>query len=149
MFSFKKLLTLLEGGIASLDSSPKELQSEPILDGEIPICCKDDKIYCIIKDMMDSPIGLTSSIGLKKYRIIGEQLYHRACKLDSKITFFEANIQRHYFHVWPLNDSQLQNWHDYLDFVELQEDFDWVVFRTIFSIKLASCLFYFLLKIVS
>ncbi|MED6106430.1 hypothetical protein PIB30_004662 [Stylosanthes scabra] len=125
--SFKKLLTLLEGGIASLNSSPKELQSEPSFYGEIPIHCKHDKIYCIIKDMMDSSSGLTRSIALKKYRIIGEQLYQRAHELDLKISPFEANIQRNYFHVQPLDNSQLQNWHDYLDFIELQEDFDWAV----------------------
>ncbi|RDX60122.1 prp39, partial [Mucuna pruriens] len=69
--SFKKLLTFLEEGIASL-----ELQSEPCFDGEIPMttCYKDDEIYCIIKDMMDS-----------------------------------------------------SNWHNYLDYIELQEDFDWAV----------------------
>ncbi|XP_025640357.1 pre-mRNA-processing factor 39-2-like isoform X2 [Arachis hypogaea] len=125
--SFKKLLNLLEGGVASLDSSPKELQSEPSFDGEIPVDCKHDKIYCVIKDMMDSSAGLTRSIALKKYRIIGEQFYQRAHDLDLKISPFEANIQRNYFHVWPLDDSQLQNWHDYLDFVELQGNFDWAV----------------------
>ncbi|WJX47347.1 hypothetical protein P8452_34048 [Trifolium repens] len=126
--SFKKLLTLLEEGMTSLDNSPKESQSEPF-DGEIPMttCCNDDKTYCIIKDMVDSSVGLTSSIALKKYRIIGEQLYHNACELYSKISSFEGNIQRYYFDVRPLDSNQLQNWHDYLDFIELQGDFDWAV----------------------
>ncbi|WJX53305.1 hypothetical protein P8452_39313 [Trifolium repens] len=126
--SFRKLLTLLEEGMTSLDNSPKESQSEPF-DGEIPMttCCNDDKTYCIIKDMVDSSIGLTSSIALKKYRIIGEQLYHNACELYSKISSFEGNIQRYYFDVQPLDSNQLQNWHDYLDFIELQGDFDWAV----------------------
>ncbi|XP_061362573.1 pre-mRNA-processing factor 39-2 isoform X2 [Gastrolobium bilobum] len=127
--SFKKLLSFLEEGMGSLDNSPKELQSEPCFDGEMPMtmCCEDDKIDCIIKDMMDSSVGLTSSIALKKYKIIGEQLYHNACELYSKISSFEANIQRYYFHVRPLDANQLQNWHDYLDFIELQKDFDWAV----------------------
>ncbi|XP_045825655.1 uncharacterized protein LOC123917840 isoform X3 [Trifolium pratense] len=126
--SFRKLLTSLEEGMTSLDNSPKESQSEPF-DGEIPMttCCNDDKTYCIIKDMVDSSAGLTSSIALKKYRIIGEQLYHNACELYSKISPFEANIQRYYFDVRPLDSNQLQNWHDYLDFIELQGDFDWAV----------------------
>jgi pre-mRNA-processing factor 39 len=117
----------LEEGMTSLDNSPKESQSEPF-DGEIPMttCCNDDKTYCIIKDMVDSSVGLTSSIALKKYRIIGEQLYHNACELYSKISSFEGNIQRYYFDVRPLDSNQLQNWHDYLDFIELQGDFDWV-----------------------
>ncbi|CAL5214251.1 unnamed protein product [Lathyrus oleraceus] len=127
--SFKKLLSFLEEGITSQDNPPTELQSESCFDGEIPMttCCNDDKIYCIIKDMVDSSVGLTSSIALKKYRIIGEQLYHKACELYSKISSFEANIPRYYFDVRPLDANQLQNWHDYLDFIELQGDFDWAV----------------------
>ncbi|KAK7399727.1 hypothetical protein VNO78_10916 [Psophocarpus tetragonolobus] len=122
--SFKKLLTFLEEGIASL-----EVQSEPCFDGEIPMttCYKDDEIYCIIKDMMDSSVGLTSSIALKRYRAIGELLYHNACEVYAKISPFEANIRRHFFHVQPLDANQLQNWHNYLDFIELQGDFDWAV----------------------
>ncbi|KAK7359154.1 hypothetical protein VNO77_01101 [Canavalia gladiata] len=125
--SFKKLLTFLEEGIASLDNSPKELQSEPCFDDEMTMCCKDDKIYSIINDMMDSSDGLTSSVALKRYRAIGELLYHNACELYSKISPFEANIRRNYFHARPLDANQLQNWHNYLDFVELQGDFDWAV----------------------
>ncbi|XP_057419646.1 pre-mRNA-processing factor 39-2 isoform X2 [Lotus japonicus] len=127
--SFKKLATFLEEGMTSLDNSPKQLQSESCFDGEIPMtmCCKDDEIYCIIKDMMDSSVGMACSIAVKKYRVIGEQLYHNACELYSKISSFEANIERHYFHVQPLDAKQLQNWHDYLDFIELQGDFDWAV----------------------
>ncbi|KAK7247229.1 hypothetical protein RIF29_42107 [Crotalaria pallida] len=125
--SFIKLVTFLEEGVASLDNSPKELESEPCFAGEIRTCCNDDKIYCIIKDMMDSSLGSTTSIAINKYRIIGEQLYLNACDLDSKISSFEANIGRYYFHVRPIDACQLQNWHDYLDFIELQEDFDWAV----------------------
>ncbi|CAJ1938427.1 unnamed protein product [Sphenostylis stenocarpa] len=122
--SFKKLLTVLEEGIPNL-----ELQSEPCFDGEIPMttCYKDGEIYQIIKDMMDSSVGLTSSIALKRYRAIGELLYHNACELYSKINPFEASIRRHYFHVQPLDANQLRNWHNYLDFIELQGDFDWAV----------------------
>nr|KYP76874.1 Pre-mRNA-processing factor 39 [Cajanus cajan] len=90
-------------------------------------CYKDDEVSCIIKDMMDSSVGLTSSIALKRYRAIGELLYRNACELYSKISSFEANIRRHYFHVRPLDANQLQNWHNYLDFIELQGDFDWAV----------------------
>ncbi|KAK7318888.1 hypothetical protein RJT34_03595 [Clitoria ternatea] len=126
--SFKKLLTFLEDGLATLDNYPKELQHEP-WGGEVPttMCCKDDEIYHIINDMMDSSVGLASSIALKRYMAIGELLYRNACELYSKISPFEANIRRHYFHVQPLDTNQLQSWHNYLDFVELQGDFDWAV----------------------
>lgn len=113
----------------------KESQSESLLDGAISVSCKDDEIYCIIKDMIDLSIGLKRLTALKKYRTLGEQLYHDACQLDLKISSFEANISRPYFHVRPLDASQLQNWHHYLDFIELQGDFDWVLFYTVFSIK--------------
>ncbi|KAL2343223.1 hypothetical protein Fmac_004508 [Flemingia macrophylla] len=122
--SFKKLLTFLEEGIGSL-----ELQSEQCFDGEVPRtkCYKDGDICCTIKDMIDSSVGLTSSIALKRYRAIGELLYCNACELYSKISSYEANIRRQYFHVRPLDANQLQNWHNYLDFIELQGDFDWAV----------------------
>ncbi|XP_027919357.1 uncharacterized protein LOC114177943 isoform X2 [Vigna unguiculata] len=122
--SFKKLLTILEEGIAN-----HELQSETCFDCEIPMvsCYKDGEIYHIIKDMMDSSVGSTSSVALRRYRAIGEMLYHNACELYSKISPFEASIRRHYFHVQPLDANQLQNWHNYLDFIELQGDFDWAV----------------------
>ncbi|XP_022639460.1 uncharacterized protein LOC106768678 isoform X2 [Vigna radiata var. radiata] len=122
--SFKKLLTILEEGIGN-----HELQSETCFDCELPMttCHKDGEIYHIIEDMMDSSVGLTSSVALKRYRAIGEMLYHNACELYSKISPFEASIRRHYFHVQPLDANQLQNWHNYLDFIELQGDFDWAV----------------------
>jgi pre-mRNA-processing factor 39 len=35
---------------------------------------------------------------------------------------FEQRIKRPYFHVKPLDETQLTNWHAYLDFEEQQED---------------------------
>ncbi|XP_054777377.1 pre-mRNA-processing factor 39-2 isoform X3 [Prosopis cineraria] len=125
--SFKKLVTLLEEDMASQGYPTKESQSESLLDDDISVSCKDDEIYGIIKYMMDSSIGLKRLTAMKKFKNLGEQLYHNACQLDLKISSFEANIQRSYFHVKPLDASQLQNWHHYLDFVELQGDFDWAV----------------------
>lgn len=126
------MVTLLEEDIVSEDNSTKESKSESLLDGDVSFSCKDDEIYCVIKDMMDSSIGLKRLTALKKYRNFGEQLYHDASELDLKISSFEANIQRSYFHVKPLDASQLKNWHNYLDFVELQGDFDWVLYYTVF-----------------
>lgn len=115
--------------------SKKESQSESLLDGDISISCKDNEIYCIIENMMDLSIGLKRLTSLKKFKNLGEQLYHNACQLDLKISPFEASIQRSYFHIKPLDANQLQNWHHYLDFVELQGDFDWVLFFAVFPIK--------------
>jgi len=33
---------------------------------------------------------------------------------------FEENIKRPYFHIKPLEKSQLENWNSYLDFEEKQ-----------------------------
>ncbi|KAI9109583.1 hypothetical protein K1719_019637 [Acacia pycnantha] len=121
--------------MASQGYSTKEFQSESLLDGGISISCKVDDIYCIIKDMMDSFIGLKRLTALKKFKNLGEHLYHDAYQLDLKICSFEANIQRSYLHVKPLDASQLQNWHHYVDFVEQQWDFDWASFYAVFPIK--------------
>ena len=127
------MVAYLEEDIKSHGNFSNESQSEPLLEDDILISCKEDKIYGIIKDMLESSVGLTRSIALKRYIIIGEQLYHDACQLDSKICSFEANIQRSFFHVRPLDANQLENWHHYLDFVELQGDFDWVLFYLYFQ----------------
>lgn len=63
---------------------------------------------------------------LKKYLSIGELLHHKSSQLDKSISCFEAHIQRQYFHVKPLDEFQLENWHEYLTFVEEQGNFDWV-----------------------
>lgn len=64
---------------------------------------------------------------LKQYLFAGERLYQRSSKIDEEICCFEASIKRHFFHVKPLDDDQLENWHRYLDFVEKNGDFDWAV----------------------
>ncbi|CAN6452909.1 unnamed protein product [Victoria cruziana] len=69
----------------------------------------------------------TETLALEKYLSAGEQLYQEAKCLDVEIQHFEAGIRRPYFHVKPLDSSQLKNWHMYLDFVETKTDFDWIV----------------------
>ncbi|KAK9268077.1 hypothetical protein L1049_010516 [Liquidambar formosana] len=108
-------------------NSVAEGQSELVLDSEVTTCYKDIEILHVIKDLLDPSIGSFRSKALQKYLSAGEQLYREACQLDAKIHFFETHIQRPYFHVKPLDASQLENWHHYLDFVEKQGDFDWAV----------------------
>jgi pre-mRNA-processing factor 39 len=107
-------------------SATEKLQKEPVLDCKVPICFNDDEISCIIKDLLDPSAGFARSTALQKYLSVGEWLYKETRQLNEQICHFEANIQRSYFHVKPLNASQLENWHHYLDFVEMQGDFDWV-----------------------
>lgn len=112
--------------IECLGDSSMDLQFIPSTENEIPRDCTDDEITHIIEDLLDPPIGLDGSKALQKYLSIGKQFYEEACQLDEKIKCFENHIRRPYFHPKPLDVSQLDNWHEYLNFVEMHGDFDWV-----------------------
>ncbi|XP_073001173.1 pre-mRNA-processing factor 39-1 isoform X2 [Typha latifolia] len=71
--------------------------------------------------------GLTEAEELEKYIAIREEMYKKAKEYDSKIVGFETAIRRPYFHVRPLDDPELENWHNYLDFIERGDDFNKVV----------------------
>ena len=89
-------------------------------------------ISTIIADLFDQKGGHLSPEALKHYLSAGERLYKRSSKIYKEICYFEASIKRPFFHVNPLDDDQLENWHQYLDFVEKYGDFDWVLFLVIF-----------------
>lgn len=124
--SFKKLGTIWKVEIESQREGAMELQAESEEVIEVSAHYKDNEIYDIIKLLLDPSTGFVGSKALKKYLSIGEQFYREACQLDEKICCFENCIWRSYFHVKPLDKSQLENWHEYLNFVEVQGDFDWV-----------------------
>ncbi|XVF21509.1 hypothetical protein REPUB_Repub12eG0096100 [Reevesia pubescens] len=71
--------------------------------------------------------GSTEAEELEKYVAVREELYRKAKEFDSKILGFETAIRRPYFHVRPLNVAELENWHNYLDFIEREGDFNKVV----------------------
>ncbi|XP_030477600.2 pre-mRNA-processing factor 39-1 isoform X3 [Syzygium oleosum] len=71
--------------------------------------------------------GLTEAEELEKYIAIREEMYKKAKEFDSKIAGFETAIGRPYFHVKPLNVAELENWHNYLNFIEREGDFSKVV----------------------
>nr|CAB3482825.1 unnamed protein product [Digitaria exilis] len=64
---------------------------------------------------------------LRQYLSAGERLYKRSSRIYKEICCFEASIKRPFFHVKPLDDDQLENWHQYLDYVEKNGEFDWAV----------------------
>lgn len=68
--------------------------------------------------------GLTEAEELEKYIAIREEMFKKAKEFDSKIIGFETAIRRPYFHVRPLNVTELENWHNYLDFIERGDDFN-------------------------
>ncbi|KAF8412047.1 hypothetical protein HHK36_004607 [Tetracentron sinense] len=68
--------------------------------------------------------GLTEAEELEKYITIREEMYKKSKEFNSKIIGFETAIRRPYFHVQPLNGAALENWHNYLDFIERGDDFN-------------------------
>ncbi|XP_062096460.1 pre-mRNA-processing factor 39-2 isoform X2 [Humulus lupulus] len=123
--SFKKLANLCtkELGCETVDS-----WSGSSAEDEVPKSYRADAISSVIKDLLEPSISLTRSKALlQKYLYIGEHLYQEACQVEEKISTFEMNIRRSYFHVKFLDVDQLENWHHYLDFVGMQRDFDWAV----------------------
>uniref|UniRef100_A0A2P2L1A7 Pre-mRNA-processing factor 39 n=1 Tax=Rhizophora mucronata TaxID=61149 RepID=A0A2P2L1A7_RHIMU len=124
--SFKKLVGIWEKEIETHSSSAPEVL-EPVLESEVAACYKRENVSCIIKDLLDLSFGVAKFQALKKYKYIGEKLYQEGSELNDKINCFEAHIRRPYFHVKPLDVSQLENWHHYLDFAETHGDFVWAV----------------------
>lgn len=68
--------------------------------------------------------GLTEAEELEKYIAVREEMYKKDKEFDSKIIGFETAIRRPYFHVKPLSVAELENWHNYLDFIERDGDFN-------------------------
>ncbi|PQM37346.1 uncharacterized protein Pyn_39710 [Prunus yedoensis var. nudiflora] len=98
-FSLKKFAASCEEEMKCQSSFTVDLQSETVLDSEAPTFYRDDEIALVAKDLLDPAIGL-------------ESLKH------CKNTYMSESscIRKH-----------LENWHHYLDFVEIQGDFDWAV----------------------
>lgn len=86
----------------------------------------DEEISIVIRDLMGPSSSSAVSKALYAYLSIGEQFYQDSQKLMGKISCFEMQIRRPYFHVKPLDTNQLDNWHAYLNFAETYGDFDWV-----------------------
>ncbi|XP_021321018.1 golgin subfamily A member 6-like protein 6 isoform X2 [Sorghum bicolor] len=123
--SFRKFVTLLEQEVTSCVA---EILSEEMHASEM-IGAEDSEldISTIIANLFDQKGGHLSPETLKHYLSAGERLYKRSSKIYKEICYFEASIKRPFFHVKTLDDDQLENWHQYLDFVEKNGDFDWAV----------------------
>lgn len=68
---------------------------------------------------------------LAKFNFVRDEMYKSAKEQDSRIVEYESAIRRPYFHVKPLDEAQLANWHRYLDFIEKEGDLakvkDWFI----------------------
>ncbi|CAI9291570.1 unnamed protein product [Lactuca saligna] len=74
-------------------------------------------------DTVDKPSkpvseGVTEAKEVEAYIAIREELYKKAKESDSKIIDFKTTIRRHYFHVRPLNVTELETWQNYINFME-------------------------------
>lgn len=126
LFSFRKLSSIWKEeseclGVSSMDAQPDSGEQN-----EVSKRYTDEDISHIIQALLSSSSYQGGTEALQKYLSMGKQFYSNSCKLEMKIKDFETKIQRSYFHPKPLSFSQLENWHDYLNFAESQDDFDWV-----------------------
>uniref|UniRef100_A0A0D9X7E1 Suppressor of forked domain-containing protein n=1 Tax=Leersia perrieri TaxID=77586 RepID=A0A0D9X7E1_9ORYZ len=121
--SFKKLATLMEHEATNAKSSSENLRTLEMIKAE------DSEVDASINiaALHDENSGHLRADAVKQYLLSGEILYQRSSKIDKEISCFETSIKRPFFHVKPLDDDQLENWHRYLDFVEKNGDFDWAV----------------------
>lgn len=122
-----------------------EVQLEALTDCEVAKY-KDNRIFQVIEELRDTSNPLRAN-ALQRFLSIGEWFYEKACQLEEKIHCFETGIRRPYFHVKPLELSELENWHQYLDFIEMHGDFDWVLLPLIFLLLILTSLLFFLSKI--
>ncbi|XP_009765976.1 uncharacterized protein LOC107789835 isoform X2 [Nicotiana tabacum] len=123
--NFKKFVTNLEEGILHLSDDSGEVQLKELSDATLVL--SSGEIAQVVKDIQDPSDDSVRLKALYKYKYGGNQLYQKACQVENKIRSFESNIQRRYFQATPLDNDELKNWHDYLDFIEKQEDFDWAL----------------------
>ncbi|XP_023758120.1 pre-mRNA-processing factor 39-2 isoform X2 [Lactuca sativa] len=122
--NFKEFAAFVEEDM----SCSKSRNLEPYTDDStIEFATSDDKILNTIKKLQHSSSVEQRSKALNKLLTIGEGYYRKSCKLHEEIDYFENYMERDFFHVEPLEDEELENWHNYLDFIEKQEDFDWAV----------------------
>lgn len=125
-----------EEGICS-EESPAEvgLNTEDFSISEVINPPDSQELSRVIDDLISPMVAPLSRDTLKKYLCAGQYLYQKASRIHAVIICFENRIRRPYFHVKPLDDNQLDNWHEYLDFVLAQEDFDWVCIYLIMLIS--------------
>ncbi|KAL4563590.1 hypothetical protein LXL04_027634 [Taraxacum kok-saghyz] len=122
--NFKEFAAFVEEDMSHSKSRHLEPYED---DSNIEFATSHDKVLYTIKKLQDSSSVELRSKSLNKLINIGEGYYRKSCKLHEEIDYFENYIERDFFHVGPLDDEELENWHNYLDFIEKQEDFDWAV----------------------
>lgn len=111
-------------GLHDNDMLPSEARLE--CEGVGSKVYRNSEISEIISKLLVESSDKLKPYMLKKYIALGEDLYSKSSQLHNSIVCFENDIHRPNFHAKPLDDNEIENWHHYLDFVEIQGDFDWV-----------------------
>ena len=122
----KKLVTSLAEEIRSQSTFSNLPEDSQVIDLGNLGALSDSKISKIIHNVLDQTGTLYKSQTLELILGVVEYFFQRSSDIDEKIRIFESKIQRPHFHVTPLDDCQLHNWHHYLDYVASRDDFDWV-----------------------
>ncbi|CAH8383569.1 unnamed protein product [Eruca vesicaria subsp. sativa] len=125
--NFRKIAASLKEKIKCRIDVNGDLSSDPMEEDLIPKRYTDEEISVVIRDLMGPSSSLAVAKALHAYLSIGEQFYQDSQQLEEKISCFETQIRRPYFHVKPMDTNQLDNWHKYLSFAETYGDFDWAI----------------------
>ncbi|KAF8118571.1 hypothetical protein N665_0004s0052 [Sinapis alba] len=125
--NFRKIAASLKEKIKCRLDVNGDLSSDPMEEDLVPARHNDEEISVVIRDLMGPSSSLAMAKALHAYLSIGEQFYQDSQQLEEKISCFETQIRRPYFHVDPLDTNQLDNWHKYLSFAETYGDFDWAI----------------------
>ncbi|CAN7026976.1 hypothetical protein IGI04_025134 [Brassica rapa subsp. trilocularis] len=125
--NFRKIAASLKEKIKCGIDVNGDLSSDPMEEDLVPTPHSDEEISVVIRDLMGPSSSLAVAKALHAYLSIGEQFYQDSEQLKEKISCFETQIRRPYFHVKPLDTNQLDNWHKYLSFAETYGDFDWAI----------------------
>ncbi|XP_018485042.2 pre-mRNA-processing factor 39-2 isoform X2 [Raphanus sativus] len=125
--NFRKIAASLKEKIKCGIEVNGDLSSDPMDEDLAPKRHSEEEISVVIRDLMGPSSSLAVAKALHAYLSIGEQFYQDSQELKEKISCFETQIRRPYFHVKPLDTNQLDNWHKYLSFAETYGDFDWAI----------------------
>lgn len=95
-----------------------EKYNQFVLAQQLNVLATSDELKALAAgdDLMDE--------GLLRVKIVNavEQVKNRALESVYRRQTFEAAIDRSYFHVTPVSDAALKNWHSYLDYEEVAGD---------------------------
>jgi pre-mRNA-processing factor 39 len=100
---------------AAAQAKAAEPAEVPIPDAEEPAPAGEVEGAVAEPEMLPESMGAEE---LEKFLAVRDAYYKAAKESDAKIVTYENAIRRPYFHVKPLDDGQLGNWHRYLDFIE-------------------------------